>query len=502
MKRWLYLIHRWTGIAVCLLMAAWFFSGVVMMYVGYPKLTPQERLARLPPLAAADCCAAGADALRAAGIAGPLKDLRLTMIADRPHYLVQHGRDAWTAIDARSARARGPVSDSDALAAARAYAPGTRPRLAARITEDAWTHSRALDAHRPLLLVEAGDTAGTELYVSSRTGEVVRDSTRAERGWNYVGAWLHWLYMFRGNRFDAAWHDIIVWTSGIGTATAVIGLWIGILRLRLRGVYRKGGSHLPYREPWMRWHHVLGLAFSLACILWVFSGLMSVNPGKVTSSKQPPPDALAFAGGHLDAAAFTVPPAVALRVAATELGAVKELQFAWFDTRPWYVAYGGNGATRIVAGDRDSAAVAMFDHGALFKAAARTMPAARVLRESVVTAYDNWYLERAPHTMLGHVEKRLPVLRVEFDDPEHTWLHLDPYTGTIHNRIDDPRRLARWSFAALHSWDVIGLIDRRPLWDALMILFSAGGFALCATSVVIGWRRLRRNGRRIARRLA
>ncbi len=39
-KRWLYLIHRWAGVVLCLFFAMWFVSGVVMMYVGYPKLTP------------------------------------------------------------------------------------------------------------------------------------------------------------------------------------------------------------------------------------------------------------------------------------------------------------------------------------------------------------------------------------------------------------------------------------------------------------------------------
>ncbi|HEY9274672.1 MAG TPA: PepSY domain-containing protein, partial [Achromobacter sp.] len=30
-KRWLYLIHRWAGIVLCLFFAMWFISGVVMM---------------------------------------------------------------------------------------------------------------------------------------------------------------------------------------------------------------------------------------------------------------------------------------------------------------------------------------------------------------------------------------------------------------------------------------------------------------------------------------
>lgn len=56
LKRQLYLWHRWLGIALCLLMALWFVSGVVMLFVGYPKLTPSERLGHLPVLPAA-CCA-------------------------------------------------------------------------------------------------------------------------------------------------------------------------------------------------------------------------------------------------------------------------------------------------------------------------------------------------------------------------------------------------------------------------------------------------------------
>ena len=46
-KRYLFLFHRWFGIAMCLLIALWFASGVIMMYVEYPELTEEERLAML-----------------------------------------------------------------------------------------------------------------------------------------------------------------------------------------------------------------------------------------------------------------------------------------------------------------------------------------------------------------------------------------------------------------------------------------------------------------------
>ncbi|HAP28402.1 MAG TPA: hypothetical protein DCR74_23000, partial [Achromobacter sp.] len=54
LRRLTYLAHRWLGIGGCLLMLAWFLSGIVMLYVGYPKLTPEERFASLPVLIADD----------------------------------------------------------------------------------------------------------------------------------------------------------------------------------------------------------------------------------------------------------------------------------------------------------------------------------------------------------------------------------------------------------------------------------------------------------------
>lgn len=37
MKRLTYLVHRWTGMGACVLMALWFVSGVVMLFVGDRK---------------------------------------------------------------------------------------------------------------------------------------------------------------------------------------------------------------------------------------------------------------------------------------------------------------------------------------------------------------------------------------------------------------------------------------------------------------------------------
>ncbi len=42
----------------------------------------------------------------------------------------------------------------------------------------------------------------------------------------------------------------------------------------------------------------------------------------------------------------------------------------------------------------------------------------------------------------------------------------------------------------LHSWDWLPLLERRPLWDVLLIVLSLGGAVMSVTGVVMGWRRL------------
>lgn len=138
MKRWLYLVHRWLGIALCVLMAAWFLSGVVMMYVGYPKLTNEERLAGLPPLQTSACCVPLAHAVQVAQAAaraasaarGPAaraaapRQWRLTSVAGEPRYILAEGSRPLVAVDARSGEVIRAVSAADALASARHFAGG------------------------------------------------------------------------------------------------------------------------------------------------------------------------------------------------------------------------------------------------------------------------------------------------------------------------------------------------------------------------------------------
>ncbi|WP_241666670.1 PepSY domain-containing protein [Stutzerimonas nosocomialis] len=486
MKRQFYLWHRWLGIALCLLMALWFVSGVVMLYVGYPKLTPGERLGHLPALPAACCAEVPAQWART-----PLQRLRLTSLGGRPFYLLDLADGRRVALDARSGEPLERADEGWALAGARQYAGDVPLIYRGQFDEDVWTHSRALDADRPLHLVELGDAETTWLYLSGRTGEVVRDASLGERRWNWLGAWLHWLYPLRGGfGFDNGWRVLVIALSLLGTAVAVLGMVVGVMRWRLRKPYRNG-SRSPYPGGWLRWHHIGGLLFGGVLVAWIFSGLMSMRPWSVTDSRSRL-DAAAMQGGTLRASDLSISVTQALQLLRAELEVV-ELEWRRLDGDTYLVARDSAGNSRILQGET---LIRELPRERLL-AAARTMASASVSADTDwIERFDSYYFARDVQSMYGHLSRPLPVLRVRFGDPEQTWIYLDPASGEMVARHDQRQRIGRWLFNLLHSWDWQPLLVRPRLREALIIAFSLGGFVICVSGTVLGWRRLQRQRRR------
>ena len=494
MIRYLYLWHRWLGIALCLFMALWFVSGVVMLYVGYPKLTPAEQLAGLPVLSTENCCVSLETALAASGESVVPQSVKLTSMANEPRYLLGFSGKAQVAVDARTGKIIAPVDRNAALAAAQAFAGGAQVSYLGLVYEDMWSHSRALSAERPFHVVQVEDLQQRRLYVSQHNGRVLLDVTAQERVWNWLGAWLHWLYPLRGGAFDNWAADIIIYLSLAGTVLAILGLVVGLLRWRFAKPYRSG-SRSPYPGGFARWHHIGGLLFGAVLIAWIFSGLMSMRPWHLLDNQSVLPPA-AYYGAELHADNSTLPIAEAIKRFDQAGIQARELEWRFISGKGYLVAYDSVGSSQIMPTGGDVEPQVQLPSITLERAAQAMLPGAQVEIEWR-TAYDFYYYARAEQSMYGNKNKRLPMLRVLFNDPAGTWVHIDPYSGALIEQLDQRARIGRWLFNLLHSWDWLPLLERSLLREVLIIAFSLGGLVISVTGVVLGWRRLlRARGRR------
>jgi len=489
-RRLTYLVHRWTGVAGCLLMLLWFVSGIVMLFVGYPKLTPSERMQALPALSQAHCCVPLSSALSHSADPSRLRSATLTTIDGQPRYVLQEGDGSYKVVMAGSGQLAPAVDEHVVARQASTFLPGA-PVLAERmVTEDRWTHSRGLDAHRPLHAVRMGGLSPATLYVSSTTGQVVMDAPLVEQRWNYVGAWLHWLYMFRDRPVDPGWSWLIIVLSLAGTITAVTGVCVGIWRWRFQGRY-KSGSHSPYRAAWMRWHHIAGLLFAGFVCTWIFSGLMSMNPVGIFDPRSARPDQAAYRGGAPGTAMLPEGPVAAIGLLRASGFAPVELSWRMLGGRPYMLAFDARGDSRLVIPNKGELSVRLAWSADEADHAAAKLFHAPVKSRAVLDREDIYYYGRHAAAMNGGADRRLPALRLDFDDPDRTRVYINLRTGDVALTLSRPARVGRWLFYFLHSWDTPWLLGLGAGRDVLLILLSLGGIAVSLTGIVIGVKRLR-----------
>jgi hypothetical protein len=495
-------VHRWVGTALCLVFAAWFASGIVMMYAGYPVLGESAKLAATPSLDTAAVRLTPPEAYAQAGLDARVDHVRLGMLLGRPAYFFVTD-EGWIAVGADDGARRPAVGEVAARQIARDFlGREAEPRYEGFYTSpDQWTIYASwapyLPSHDFSAFHKLAFDDGTQVYVLAATGDVTQRTTRSDRVWGYLGAVVHWIYptTFRTQHAEA-WDRLIVWLSAFGTLLCVSGIVIGIYLFRWRR--EPGVAASPYRG-WLKWHHWIGLIFGVLAGTWVFSGLMSMDPFSWSTTDDSPSGTHGeiMAGGPLDLAAFTGSPAKAGAVCRAQLD-VKEIRLVQLRGVPYYYCAETPHRTALIPADKgkSGAAFARLPEGLLLEAARNIMPSAQIAEAELLDGYDAYYYPGWEDKLINDGAKRLPVLKVVFDDAQRTLIYIDPHTGAPVKAYDVSGRWYRWLFHGLHSLDFGALYGLRPLWDLLVLPLMLGGVAVSVTGTWIGYKWLKRKVRK------
>jgi uncharacterized iron-regulated membrane protein len=507
MKRLMFWVHRWGGIALALFMLLWFSSGLLIVFAEPPAPERAQLLAHAEALrpeagwlsageawdaSAAQRSAFGAQRTPATG-PGPgagFVGARLLRLGGQPTWVLEDARGQRVAVSALDGSLQ-TLTAERALEVARSWAASSGgPAVTYLETLERPALLRNQELLRPFHRFALADGAGGELLVSAVTGEVVSASSRLQRGLFYAGNWVH---LFRPLELLGATNDtrneVVKWVALAALIAALTGLVVGWWRWRPgwfgSARYSSGRIH-PYRERWLRWHFWAGLLGGVLSVFWALSGFVSTNPGHLFSPATPGRDELLrYQGQEVATLARTWRPAP---LPASE-GEVVELSWQRLGGAEALLESRRDGSRRAleVAG-----ASAGFDAQALSAAAARLAPGARARAVATVADYDGSYYLRHHRDV---ADRPLPVARVELGDASGTRLYLDPLDGRLLLRTDRSREVYRWLYSALHHWD-FGWLYRRPLWDGWMVLWVGLGWVLSVSAVVLGWRRLRQTLRR------
>ncbi|MBC7698278.1 MAG: PepSY domain-containing protein [Bacteroidia bacterium] len=478
--RYLHLLHRWLGIGLGLFVLLWFLSGLVMLFVGYPKLTQTERLSHLAPIKLQQVKLNAAQTWAATDNIGQPEKARLAMRLQRPaYYFLQNGQwwSAWADVNGSS-----KITEVLAKKTAAQYennAKSTKTLLTAPesidtklIDHDQWSISSSLNGHRPLYRVALDDTQGSELYISSHTGEVVLDTHRSERTWNWLGSVIHWVYFTPLRMERELWRQVVLWLAFAGVILATLGLWLGIQRARFNRRY-SGDRVTPYLG-WARWHHIIGLSAGVFCITWLFSGWLSLTPfGWFSDRDLSATESEHWAGSKLTTQEMRLP------VALTATN-IKEIEWVKFANKAYILAKNDQQEWLI---DIESAKqVPPFSSATLQLQAKQLQKNAAIVSADWLTNGDVYFHQDA--------QKTPKVLRVTFSDSLKTSYYINAQTTEILASQDSNSRVYRWLFNGLHRMDISPLGDNLLARRITIFVLSTGGILLTVAGIVLGWRRL------------
>jgi PepSY-associated transmembrane protein len=480
-KKSLIFLHRWIGVALCLLFAMWFASGIVLMYWDFPSVSAEDRLQRSPALDPSTIRLSPAEAAAGLDLEQAASRVRLNTFDARPVYRFTTDRgDRIVYADSGEEQVLVSPEMAQRIASAWTSQPAARAKQEFIEEPDQWTVQESLRELMPLWKYSWPN--GDQVYVSDATGEVVQYTTSATRFWACLGAIPHWLYFTPLRKHGAEWSRLVIWASGIGAITAILGIAVGLWMYSPAQRYSNAGhpTSIPYRGQ-KRWHTILGLIFGIGAVTWAFSGMLSLNPFPTAAGDSKRVDISAALRGRLQLEAFqTKDPREALKQFNT--GPVKELELTALDGDPIYIATLARRETRIVPVSGD--AITSIDPNRIIEVVKAIRPEA-VAEVRVLDGYDAYYLDRRH-------ELPLPVVLVTLNDAAHTRYYIDPKTTRIAGIYSSRAWMERWLYHGLHSLDFPWLYKYRPLWDIVMISFMLGGSALSVTSLILAWRVLLR----------
>jgi hypothetical protein len=474
-------MHRYLGIALAVPMLAWCLSGLVMIWVSYPKFEPHQRIESLRPLKFPACCEVAA--LRATLGETPIQAFQIEMLADSPVLRVEVPGRPQLVFDLVGGVLLSSVDPGSAERISEAYVDTTRisaaPSAPQVLSVDQWTVAGEFNSERPLFRVALNDADLTEIYISSHTGEVVQRTNSAQRMGNYFGAVTHWIYPTMIRRHPAVWNWIVIVLSAAGVILTLLGIILGLARAHWRGAQTVS----PWRG-WRLWHHTFGLIFGLLTLSWVGSGLLSMNPGGVLESDYGSAERADVAGLTMTVSdainvvqrlanpngMSTDPIAAGLKqIASAPLGGVLYL-LATSRNQHRLDPVNFN-SSPIVLGEVRQALTRVIRDGAM---------------EMASLPQGDEYLSA------GHNRVVNPTYRA-ISTRDGSRYYIDAASGALIAKYDESARRYRWWFEALHRWDFIPGFRMGVVRGSVVAALLLGVTISVGSGAVLAYRRIMRS---------
>lgn len=472
-KRILYSLHRILGTLLSILFLVWFLSGFVMIYHTFPKIANRDKFAHMDAISGEMHPADSIIKIRFQE--ETIDQLTLKAFGGNSYFEIRSKDQGYHLSVDSAIEMAGQPAFPQIKSYAQKWCNAEIIKVDTLKELEQWIPFSRLRNDFPIYKFYFGDKDQHQLYISSVTGEPLQFTNKNNRFWAWVGAIPHWVYFTSLRQNSQLWADVIIFFSGIGCIMCIAGIVLGICSYVIQYRKKKRWS-TSYKKFSYKWHHILGFIFGIFVFTFVFSGMMSLAtvPKWMVKVHNPEIQNNMFTSGPVVLSNYKLD---YHKILEEYNGQVKSIEWSSFGDVPLYTTIINNKIFVFDASEEEVQPLAITEQMIKNKLSAIHNEAITITQ---LNEYDNYYVGTSSHLPL-------PVYKVDISDPDNSTYYINPKNGNT-RYFNTNTKVRRWTYQALHSFELGFLVKRPVLWNIIMWTTMIGGTLVSITGVWLGFR--------------
>lgn len=457
MKRNLYVWHQWIGIAACLILFAWSFSGFLHPLMSWTQPRPVQMFYKADALTIDKIEVSPTDALRQNNIEN-FSRFNTVSFGGESYYQIEPSKNApLVYLNTKTGAKLENGDEKFAEHLARYYSGDDKSSIKqmTHLTEFSdkynWTN-RLLPAYQ----VEFDRADGMTAYIETSGARIatLNNSRKLFFQWFFVN--FHNLQILNFSQpFGIAVKMIFM---GIVFFTALSGALVyGLFWNRLKPLNGKRTTRTSLRY----WHRTIGIFISLGALAISFSGAFHAFEKRNNDTTKVVQTENTFAANQLK---------TSLTDALSKAENTVSASIVKIGETPFY---------RIIQADKKIVFVNA-DNGDI--EANGELKLARSIANSLSGFTEKDIVSVEPIKTFteeyGFISKRLPVVKVQYDRDSDVRYYVETSSGTLAQKVDTISAVEGYSFGFLHKWDILGSIIGKTIRDILLMIFAFGNMTV------------------------
>lgn len=478
LKTFMFSFHRVIGTIICLFLLMWFISGLVLLYHPFHDVSKSEIYEHMDVLPDSLPCI-GTIISEFPISEKDIKNINVSYFQDQVLFQIKT-KDSTYAISEDNKYLRKPITETTILSIAKNWNTSPISKIDTLYDREIWIMYSRYENEMPIYKLYFNDDQNHELYISSRTGEVLQFTNKEQRFWAWVGSIPHKFYIPALRKNTELWIQSLTIGGVIALLAGISGIVLGIY-VTIKRYRKKQKITSPYTKKWYKWHHVLGLIFGLFVITFAFSGAMALQKIpqwiiKTHGDYRVPESKLRGKQLSLNNYVLTY------NALKTNFPEIKQIEWSYFQNIPIYNIVSGNKSISIDASTSQIKELNLSESD--IEIAITKLYKNTSYKISKIDEYEEYYLSR-------NKTLPLPVFKVEIDNLDESSFYINPKDASF-KYVNKTNRAKKWVFSGLHYLNIKYLIEHPTLWTLLIWTICIGGGFVSLSGVYLGFKYIRR----------